>query len=75
VSSAVVVAVHQAVLLNLLTRNYLLFNMTDQASKLISRASFPESISNSQFVRHLYYKGKACAQCWRAASRVGVIPR
>ena len=47
----------QAVLLNLLTRNYLHFNMHDQANKLISKANFPEGVSNNQFVRHLFFKG------------------
>jgi len=48
----------QAVLLNLLTRNYLHFNLHDQANKLISKATFPEGVSNNQFVRHLFYKGR-----------------
>jgi len=51
----------QVTLLNLLVRNYLAFNLYDQAQKLISKASFPESVSNNQLVRFLYYKGRISA--------------
>ncbi|CAK4085391.1 unnamed protein product [Aphanomyces euteiches] len=48
----------QATLLNLLLRNYLHENLYDQAYKLVSKTTFPESVSNNQFVRYLYYVGK-----------------
>ncbi len=48
----------QAVLLNLLLRNYLHFNLIDQARLLSSRTTFPENASNNQFCRFLYYMGR-----------------
>eukprot|EP00164_Ancoracysta_twista_P000649 GFYU01000861.1.p1 GENE.GFYU01000861.1~~GFYU01000861.1.p1 ORF type:complete len:517 (-),score=178.09 GFYU01000861.1:47-1552(-) len=47
----------QAVLLNLLLRNYLAYNLVDQADKLVSKTSFPSS-ANNQYARYLYYVGK-----------------
>jgi 26S proteasome regulatory subunit N3 len=43
----------QATLLNLLLRNYIHYNLFDQAFKLVSKTTFPEAISNNQFVRYL----------------------
>lgn len=48
----------QAVLLNLLLRNYIAYNLFDQADKLLSRAKFPETRSNNQLARYLYYNGR-----------------
>ncbi|DAZ98548.1 TPA: hypothetical protein N0F65_007047 [Lagenidium giganteum] len=48
----------QATLLNLLLRNYLHEHLYDQAYKFVSKTTFPESVSNNQFVRYLYYVGK-----------------
>jgi len=48
----------QAVLLNLLLRNYITFNLIDQAYTLSLRAIFPETSSNNQFCRYLYYMGR-----------------
>lgn len=48
----------QAVLLNLLLRNYLQHNLIEQAHTLSLRTTFPESASNNQFCRFLYYMGK-----------------
>lgn len=48
----------QATLLNLLLRNYLSQNLYEQAFKLVSKTSFPETVSNNQYVRYLYYVGK-----------------
>ncbi|KAJ3330630.1 26S proteasome non-ATPase regulatory subunit [Blyttiomyces sp. JEL0837] len=48
----------QATLLNLLLRNYLHFNLYDQADKLVSKTSFPESAGNNQAARYLYYLGR-----------------
>lgn len=48
----------QAVLLNLLLRNYISYNLFDQADKLLSRTKFPETRSNNQFARYLYYNGR-----------------
>ena len=47
----------QATLLNLLLRNFIHYNLYDQASKLVSKTTFPESASNNQFVRYLFYRG------------------
>jgi 26S proteasome regulatory subunit N3 len=48
----------QAVLINLLLRNFLSYKLYDQANKLVQKASFPEAASNNQLVRYLYYKGR-----------------
>lgn len=48
----------QAVLLNLLLRNYLHYNLIEQAHTLSMRANFPENASNNQFCRYLYYMGR-----------------
>jgi 26S proteasome regulatory subunit N3 len=43
----------QATLLNLLLRNYLAYNLYDQADKLVSKTHFPEqSTSSNQVARH-----------------------
>ncbi|ESN92467.1 hypothetical protein HELRODRAFT_186129 [Helobdella robusta] len=51
----------QATLLNLLLRNYLHYNLYDQAAKLIAKATFPESSSNNEWARYLYYTGRVKA--------------
>jgi len=49
----------QAVLLNLLLRNYLEYNLYDQADKLVSKVTFREDqTSSNQYARYLYYQGK-----------------
>jgi 26S proteasome regulatory subunit N3 len=48
----------QSVLLNLLLRNYLHYNLVEQAHTLSLRATFPETASNNQFCRYLYYMGR-----------------
>ena len=48
----------QASLLNLLLRNYLHYNLIEQADKLVSKSTFPESASNNDWARFLYYLGK-----------------
>uniref|UniRef100_A0A8D0D0N0 26S proteasome non-ATPase regulatory subunit 3 n=1 Tax=Sander lucioperca TaxID=283035 RepID=A0A8D0D0N0_SANLU len=48
----------QAVLLNLLLRNYLHFNLYDQAEKLVSKSVFPELANNNEWARYLYYTGR-----------------
>ncbi|XP_065054041.1 26S proteasome non-ATPase regulatory subunit 3-like [Rhopilema esculentum] len=47
----------QATILNLLLRNYLHYNLFDQADKLVSKSTFPESASNNEWARFLYYLG------------------
>lgn len=54
-------AASQAVLLNLLLRNYIKYNLYDQADKLLSRAKFPETRSNNQLARYLHYTGRVKA--------------
>lgn len=51
----------QAVLLNLLLRNYIRYHLYDQADKLLSRTTFPETRSNNQLARYLYYTGRVKA--------------
>ena len=48
----------QATILNLLLRNYLHYNLYDQAAKLAAKASFPENASNNQLARYYYYLGR-----------------
>jgi 26S proteasome regulatory subunit N3 len=48
----------QAALLNLLLRNYLSFNLYDQADKLVTKSTFPENASNNEWARYLYYLGR-----------------
>lgn len=48
----------QATLLNLLLRNYLQFNLYDQAEKLVSKSVFPELANNNEWARYLYYTGQ-----------------
>ncbi|KAJ6813974.1 putative 26S proteasome non-ATPase regulatory subunit 3 [Iris pallida] len=48
----------QETLLNLLMRNYLHYNLYDQAEKLRSKAPRFEAHSNQQFCRYLFYLGK-----------------
>ncbi len=49
----------QASLLNLLMRNYLVYNLYDQADKLVNKSTFPELASNNEWARFLYYLGMA----------------
>ena len=51
----------QSTLLNLLLRNYLRDNQIDAAYNLIEKTSFPETKSNNEFCRYLYYTGRVKA--------------
>jgi len=48
----------QAMLLNLLLRNYIHYNLYEQAEKLISKTTFPENANNNESARYLFYLGK-----------------
>jgi len=48
----------QAVLLNLLIRNYISADLIDQAARLVDKTVFPESAPNSEAARNLYYNGR-----------------
>eukprot|EP01111_Echinosteliopsis_oligospora_P005161 TRINITY_DN1835_c0_g1_i1.p1 TRINITY_DN1835_c0_g1~~TRINITY_DN1835_c0_g1_i1.p1 ORF type:complete len:518 (+),score=163.87 TRINITY_DN1835_c0_g1_i1:92-1645(+) len=49
----------QATLMNLLLRNYLSYNLFDQADKLVTKTTFPDqTISSNQQARYLYYQGR-----------------
>ncbi|KAK8772410.1 regulatory particle non-ATPase 3 [Amblyomma americanum] len=48
----------QAVLVNCLLRNYLHYNLYEQASKLVSKSAFPEAASNNEWARYQYYLGR-----------------
>lgn len=48
----------QAVLINCLLRNYLHYSLYDQSDKLVSKCVFPESASNNESARFLYYLGR-----------------
>lgn len=47
-----------ATILNLLLRNYLNYNLVEQADKLISKSNFPENVGNNQLARYMYYLGR-----------------
>lgn len=53
----------QATLLNLMFRDLLLHSQIEQAHKLLSNSTFPESASNNQLCRYLYHSG--CIQALR----------
>ena len=46
-----------AVLINLLLRNYLHYNLYSQAQKLVLKSVFPDHASNNEWTRYLYYLG------------------
>ncbi|KAH6590621.1 hypothetical protein BASA50_003846 [Batrachochytrium salamandrivorans] len=48
----------QATILNVLLRHYLHLNLVDQADKLVSKATFPETVGNNQAARYTYYLGR-----------------
>merc|ERR1719321_1775074 len=48
----------QATLLNLILRNYLAYNLYEQALKFVKKTEFPESRPNSQYARYLFYIGQ-----------------
>jgi 26S proteasome regulatory subunit N3 len=48
----------QAVLINCLLRNYLHYSLYDQADKLVNKSVFPETASNNEWARFLYYLGR-----------------
>ena len=47
----------QAILINLILRSYFLQGLVDQAAKFVSKVSFPETRSNAEFARYLFYVG------------------
>merc|ERR1719319_994582 len=48
----------QAVLINCLLRNYLHYNLYNQADKLQLKVAFPEQASNNEWARYFYYLGR-----------------
>ncbi|XP_059139469.1 26S proteasome non-ATPase regulatory subunit 3-like isoform X2 [Physella acuta] len=48
----------QATLINLLLRNYLHYSLFEQADKLVSKSTFPDSASNNEWARYLFYLGR-----------------
>jgi len=48
----------QSTLLNLLLRSLLSTHQIEQAQKLLSNSTFPETASNNQTCRYLYYSGR-----------------
>lgn len=48
----------EAVLINCLLRLYLHYNLFDQASKLVTKSSFPDVASINEWARYLYYLGR-----------------
>ena len=48
----------QAVLINCLLRSYIRQNLIDQADKLVNKTNFPESASNNEWARYLFYLGR-----------------
>ena len=56
--SEIVLLTFQAVLINCLLRNYLNYNLYNQADKLVLKSTFPEQASNSEWARYYYYLGR-----------------
>ncbi|KAF4729493.1 26S proteasome non-ATPase regulatory subunit 3, partial [Perkinsus olseni] len=50
--------ISQATLLNLLLRNYLYYSEYDLANKLYSKTQFPDTRTNAEFAKYLYYIGR-----------------
>jgi len=48
----------QSTLLNLMLRDYLLHDQVEQAHKMLSNSTFPDSASNNQLCRYLYNSGR-----------------
>jgi len=48
----------QAVLINCLLRNFLNYNLYNQADKLVLKSTFPEQASNNEWARYYYYLGR-----------------
>lgn len=48
----------QATFLNMVLRNYLAYNLYEQALKFVQKTTFPESRPNSQYARYLFYLGQ-----------------
>jgi 26S proteasome regulatory subunit N3 len=48
----------QATITNIILRSYLSQNLYEQARNFIVKTSFPESASNNQNARYLYYLGR-----------------
>lgn len=51
----------QVTLLNILLRDYLAHNQIEAAYNLIEKTSFPESKSNNEFCKYLFYTGRVKA--------------
>jgi len=51
----------QATLLNCLLRDLIQHSQIEQAQKLLSNSTFPDSASNNQLCRYLYYSGRVQA--------------
>jgi hypothetical protein len=48
----------QGTILTLLLRNFIRYKLYDQADKLVSRTTFPESSGNNLYARYVYYLGR-----------------
>jgi len=48
----------QATVLNLILRNYIQYNLFDQAAQFVSKTSFPETRTNAEYARYLFYIGR-----------------
>lgn len=44
--------------MNIIIRTYLQENLYEQARNFIVKTTFPESVSNNQYARYLYYQGR-----------------
>lgn len=64
----------QAAITNVIIRSYLKQNLYDQAWQFISKTTFPQSTSNNQFARYMYYLGRIKAiQLEYSESQVSLI--
>jgi len=51
-------SIGQATIMNIIIRSYLSQNLYEQARHFIAWSTFPETASNNQYARYLYYVGK-----------------
>ena len=44
--------------MNIIIRSFLMQNQVEQARNFISKTTFPDTVSNNQYARYLYYVGR-----------------
>src|SRR5690242_8895993 len=63
----------QAALINNLLRNYLHYNLFEQAGKFLAKAPFPANRPNNESARYAYYQGRIEAMQLRYSDAYGSL--